>query len=268
MRRQQTNPINTTTTTTTTTSDNLATELRQIQNMSRDDFVGREQLTVHHNRNDENNNNRTPNTETVDPTSTIPPDRPSNQYMTEEQIRDMVNYYYSRNPTSTRPRMNIATMHTQPLTPPPTSPVQDEIEVLLEEAAQTNQNIAHNFMQNHDAFRHIGDNIRTLRQQVLTIIDSLTGWSMNHPYLIMGTLATVGGTLFFAIRGYRAIILTGAFQQITPNVGGVLSTIFNRENTPENTVNRRHFFNVINTAAQTGGIIFIMTVIIRGLRRL
>lgn len=83
--------------------------------------------------------------------------------------------------------MNIATMHTQPLTPPPTSPVQDEIEVLLEEAAQTNQNIAHNFMQNHDAFRHIGDNIRTLRQQVLTIIDSLTGWSMNHPYLIMGT---------------------------------------------------------------------------------
>lgn len=236
MRRQQTNPINTTTTTTTTTSDNLATELRQIQNMSRDNFVDREQPTVHHNRNDENNNNRTPNTETVDP-------------------------------TSTRPRMNIATMHTQPLTPP-TSPVRDEIEVLLEEAAQTNQNIAHNFMQNHDAFRHIGDNIRTLRQQVLTIIDSLTGWSMNHPYLIMGTLATVGGTLFFAIRGYRAIILTGAFQQITPNVGGVLSTIFNRENTPENTVNRRHFFNVINTAAQTGGIIFIMTVIIRGLRRL
>jgi hypothetical protein len=61
---------------------------------------------------------------------------------------------------------------------------------------------------------------------------------LNYGYL--------GGTLFFAIRGYRAIILTGAFQQITPNVGGVLSTIFNREkNTPENTVNRRHFFNVI-----------------------
>ena len=127
MRRQQTNPINTTTTTTTTTSDNLATELRQIQNMSRDNFVGREQPTVHHKRNDENNNNKIPNTETVDPTSTIPPDRPSNQYMTEEQIRDMVNYYYSRNPTSTRPRMNIATMHTQPLTPPPTSPVQDPV---------------------------------------------------------------------------------------------------------------------------------------------
>lgn len=65
----------------------------------------------------------------------------------------------------------------------------------------------------------------------------------------------------------RQLFYHELFRKPPQGIGGLLGVNTPR-NQAEGTVNGRNFQNMIITTAQTGGLIFMITVIIRGLRRL
>lgn len=271
------------------TQEDLNQALNRIQRNHNDDFFNRNINTHHgHNEgyNEENLTNMTTTTTTTTtstpttppvletPVVEIPNQEPGTIILPSRRPLNDLDYQtiFERNTTS---RMsNLPPLNRQP-------PINEQPPILQQPPAFNNEefqeglnNIRRQVEERIgerqaaiDVYDQIAQNVGVLRQNTRAIVNELAFFTWNHPFITTGSFLAIGSIVLMFFRGRHALSIVNTMAN--PNIGliGALLPPQSRNN-PENFVNRQLFNHTVTIVAQTGGILFLASLIIQGLRRL
>jgi hypothetical protein len=139
---------------------------------------------------------------------------------------------------------------------------QDRINIeTLNNLQQGQQTAANHFHHNIDVYTELAANVRALRQNTAQILAQAANWTFTHPWISLGVVFGLGGSVWYILAGRAAIRMTGRFFQSSINDGGV-GTIITALTAPQNSrqgfIAQRDTRYFVTTIAQIGGILFMV----------
>lgn len=289
------NTINNNNTTTTQIEetpvpDTLLHELNQIQRITpHDDFLHRELLTRNNIREATPTTSTTPTsttstttttTSTSTPTVSEDPlisEMPRRRLTLEERLHIIDNYTNTRIRTSDIPNLPSRNIETPRNVNTPTAqenqePELEPIENLTEQLEQLRLNAQNRIVDQQaavDVYAEIAQRVAVLRTNVNNMFIEIARFAWFHPYITGGSIIAFGGTIWMLLRGRNALSIIRTLTATSPLQTGLAGLIVANNNNQDviTTMQRNNISGVIIGISQTGGILYMLNFVLRGLRR-